>query len=64
MVEVECRKTKKYTKALDDIGTTGISSWHEHIFFEFNNMEVEDAENTKIDINVLHKKVLKDALIG
>ena len=64
MIEVQCRNSKKYTKALDDIGTTGISSWHEHIFYEFQNMEAEDAEGTKININVLNKKMLKDSLIG
>ena len=64
MVAVECKGQKKYTKALDDIGTSGIAHWGEHIFFEFKNQEVDEVEAAKIKITVQDKRVLKNAVIG
>lgn len=67
---------KKYTTAKDDIGSTGVCTWNEHLFFEPKNVvrfiyyfeiklqKVEEIEQAKIQIKLLDKGYFKDAMIG
>lgn len=64
MVELNVLGQSKYTKAEDNISSTGIAVWNEHIFFEPKNVEKDDLENGKIEIRLLDKGFFKDALIG
>lgn len=64
MVELTVLGQSKYTKAEDNISSTGIAVWNEHIFFEPKNVEKDDLENGKIEIRLLDKGFFKDALIG
>mmetsp|Transcript_2215 Transcript_2215/g.1544 ORF Transcript_2215/g.1544 Transcript_2215/m.1544 type:complete len:187 (-) Transcript_2215:4388-4948(-) len=64
MVEIAVLNDTKYTKAENDISSTGIAVWNEHIFFEPKNVEKDDLENGKIAIRLLDKGFFKDALIG
>lgn len=38
--------------------------WNEHIFFEPKNLETHQLENGKVEIKLLDKGFIKDALIG
>lgn len=38
MVEVQVLKEKKYTKAKEKMGATGLATWNEHLFFEPRNL--------------------------
>lgn len=38
LVEVSVMNERKYTTAKDDIGSTGICIWNEHLFFEPKNV--------------------------
>lgn len=38
MIEAEVMNVKKYTTAKDDIGSSGICTWNEHLFFEPRNV--------------------------
>ena len=38
MIEVKVIEEKKFTTAKDDIGTTGLCTWNEHLFFEPKNL--------------------------
>ena len=38
LIEVTVMKDKKYSTAKDDIGSTGLCTWNEHLFFEPKNV--------------------------
>jgi hypothetical protein len=64
MVEVTIMENKQFTQAKEDIGTTGVCTWGEHLFFEPRNVEVHEIEDAKITIRVLDKGFLRDNQIG
>ena len=56
---------KKYTKKLDDIGGTAALHWGQHFFWTAKNMDKEDIEAARIQIDVKdHRYLLSDNLIG
>ncbi len=38
LIEINILNEKKYTTAKDDIGSTGLVTWNEHLFFEPKNV--------------------------
>lgn len=64
MVEINILNEKKYTTAKDDISSTGIGVWNEHLFWEPKNVEEARLNKGKIEIKVLDKGFFKDALIA
>ena len=38
IIEVQVMNQKKFTTAKDDIGSTGVCIWNEHLFFEPKNV--------------------------
>jgi hypothetical protein len=38
VIEMECMKKKKFTTTKKNIGSSGVVSWGEHIFFEPKNV--------------------------
>lgn len=56
---------KKYTKKLNDIGSTSGIYWGEHFFWTAKHKEKEEIENERILIEVKdHRYVISDSLIG
>jgi len=64
LVQINCLGEKKYTSAQKKINNTGVAVWNEHIFFEPKNLETHQLENGKVEIKLLDKGFIKDALIG
>lgn len=64
LVQINCLGERKYTSAQEKINNTGVAVWNEHIFFEPKNLETHQLENGKVEIKLLDKGFIKDALIG
>lgn len=63
-MQISCLGERKYTSAQEKINNTGVAVWNEHIFFEPKNLETHQLENGKVEIKLLDKGFIKDALIG
>mmetsp|Transcript_119335 Transcript_119335/g.166510 ORF Transcript_119335/g.166510 Transcript_119335/m.166510 type:complete len:197 (+) Transcript_119335:39-629(+) len=64
MIEISILGEKKYTTAKDDISSTGIAVWNEHLFWEPKNQEEVKLNKGKIEIKVQDKGFFKDAMIA
>lgn len=64
IIQLDCMGLQKFTTALDDINSTGVAIWNEHIFFEPKNKAVEELAEGKITVKMMDKGFFKDSIIG
>jgi len=64
IVEIRILGERKFTTALKGINNLTVANWSEHVFFEKKNVEEEQLAMAKVEIKLLDKGFIKDALIG
>lgn len=66
LITVETCGEKKYTSSKDGVacGSTAMSNWKEHMFFEPRNVHSSKIETETISIKVMNKGIFRDELVG
>lgn len=64
VISVKCFSKAKCTRKLKDVTSGATSIWSEHLYFSKLNASVTELEESKILIEVLDSRTIKNSLIG
>lgn len=64
VISVKCFSKIKCTRKLKDVTSGATSIWSEHLYFSKLDVQVTELEESKILIEVLDSRTLKNSLIG